>query len=120
MVEWIKSVYNNLNYLFFWLISAVLITLTLFQVHATIIAIAVVVVDNPTLRPVGWNTGSIYGLSRLCWLILGIFWLGWVLFTEEYLREGKQFSLLKQRVIRLLIIIIAIYSTCYLILRLLS
>ena len=115
-----KSVYNTLGYPIFWVISAVLITLTLFQVHATIIAIAVVVVNNPDLRPFGWNTGSVYALSRLFWLILGIVWLGWVMFNESFLREGKQLGLLKQRVIRLLIGIGATYLACYVILLLLS
>lgn len=119
MTKWMKSVYNNLDILLFWLIATVLITLTLFQVHATIIAIAVVVVNNPALRPTGWNTGSIYGLSRLFWLILGIIWLGWVMYIEGFLREGKQLGLLRQRVIRLLIATGAIYLACYLILLLL-
>jgi len=116
MTKWMKSVYNNLGFLILWLISAVLITLTLFQMHGTIIAIAVVIVNNSTLRPVGWNTGSVYTLSRLFWVILGIVWLGSVVFTEEFLREGMQLGLLRQRVIRLLITIVVIYLVCYLIL----
>jgi len=120
MTKWLRSVYSNLGYPIFWVISAVLITLTLFQVHATIIAIAVVVVINPDLRPIGWNTGSVYALSRLFWLILGIIWLGWVMFNESFLREGKQLGILRLRVTRLFITIVVIYLVCYLIMLLLS
>lgn len=119
MTKWMKSVYNNLGFLILWLISAVLITLTLFQMHGTIIAIAVAVVKNPALRPVGWNTLTVYSLSRLLWVILGVVWLGWVVFNEEFLREGKQLGLLRRRVILLFTTIVVIYLVCYLILLLL-
>ena len=79
-MERAQLVLSRIGYLIVWLTSAVLITLSLFQVHATLIAIAVNIINNPSLRPVGWSTGSVYGLSRLLWLILGIIWLGWIFF----------------------------------------
>jgi hypothetical protein len=112
----IKSIINNLSYLFLWLIFAILITLTLFQVHATVVSVALAVVQTPSVRPMGWNTGTIYGLSRLLWLVLGIFWLGWVMFTDEYLREGRNRQLLLKRSSLLLLIAGVIYGACYLIL----
>ena len=117
MSAWIKSVYNNIIYLLFWIILSILITLALFQLHATLIALTLIIIDIPSLRPTGWSITTIYGLSRALWLILGMFWLGWVTFTEGYLRED--IYLLKQRTIRLLIIIGSIYLGSYLILLLL-
>lgn len=103
------------SYLFSWLGTSFLLTLALFQLHATLIVISLAIVDTPSLRPAGWNTGTLYGLSRAFWLILGSFWLAWVTFTEDYLREEH---LLKRRTIRLLIIIGTIYLGSYLILLL--
>lgn len=120
MLERIKSLIDNLSVYALWLALVVLVTITAFQVHTTIIAIALWAVQNPSLRPPGWNTNTIYGLSRLLWLILGILWLGWVMFTEGYLSEGKQLEVLKPRALRLLLIIVVLFTTCYLALYILA
>ncbi len=120
MLERIKSLIENLSPYALWLALVILVTITGFQIHATAIAIALQVVQNPSLSPPGWNTNTIYGLSRLLWLVLGVFWLGWVMFTEGYLSEGKQHDVLRPRVLRLLLIIIVTYTTCFIVLRLLT
>jgi len=120
MIERIRSIFDAISYIIFWLFLGVVVTLTLFQVHATLISVAVVVVDDPSLRPIGWSTGTIYGLSRLLWLILGICWLGWVMYTYEHLRESKQLKILKQRFFRLLIILGAVYLCSYVVLLFLA
>ena len=120
MIERIRSIFDDISYIFFWLILGVVVTLTLFQVHGTLISIAVEVVDNPSLRPIGWASGSIYGLSRLLWLIMGICWLGWVMYTYEHLRESKQLKILTQKFFRLLLILGAVYSCSYLVLLFLA
>ena len=112
----IRSIIDSLSLYFLWVILAVLVTLTLFQVHGTLISIALAAIENPSTRPLGWTTGSVYGFSRLLWLILGIFWLGWVMYTLEYLREGQQYQILKQRVIRCLRILGVIYIVCIILL----
>ncbi len=116
MIERIRSIFDAIGYIIFWLFLGVVVTLTLFQVHATLISVAVVVVDDPSLRPIGWSSGTIYGLSRLLWLILGMCWLGWVMLTYEYLSESKQLKILKQRFLRLLLILGAVYLCSYLVL----
>ena len=119
MIKRMQPVFAQIGYIVFWLGLAILATLTAFQVHGTLIAISHAVIKNPSLRPLGWSTDTLYALSRVFWLILGILWLGWVMFTEGYLREGYQRQLLKQRTIRLTIILAAIYVACLLILFLL-
>ena len=116
MLQRIRSLFINLSYLVFWLILAAFATLVIFQVHATLIAISIAVIRNPVLRPTGWSMDTTYGLSRLFWLILGILWLGWVTFTEDFLREGKDQHILVKRSSLLLLIAGIIYGACYLIL----
>jgi hypothetical protein len=116
MVEKLQPILARFGYAIFWLGLVVLATFTAFQIHGTLIALAIAVIENPSLRPYGWTTNSIYALSRLLWLVLGILWLGWVMFTEGYLREGYQRQLLKQRTIRLIIILAVLYGACLLIL----
>ena len=108
-----SQVFGILRIYGLWVVFAVLTALTAFQVHATLIYISILMVENPSLRPIGWTTGSIYGLSRVLWLVLGIFWLGWVMFSEGYLREGEEQHILKSRALRLFIIIGTIYAVSY-------
>jgi hypothetical protein len=119
MIKQMQPIFAKIGYFVFWLTFAVFATLTAFQIYGTLIAISLAVVDNPSLRPYGWTTNSVYALSRLFWLVLGILWLGWVMFTEGYLREGYQEQLLKHRVIRLAVILAVTYGACLLILLIL-
>jgi hypothetical protein len=109
MLKRIQPVLAPVGYIVFWLVLAVFATLTAFQIYGTLIAISLAVIKNPSLRPLGWSTNTIHALSRVFWLVLGILWLGWVMFTEGYLREGYQRQLLKNRALRLLIILGATY-----------
>jgi hypothetical protein len=119
MLERLKSALSNTSYFVFWIILAALAALVVFQLHATLIAIAIAVIENPGLRPPGWSTDTIYGLSRVFWLILGIFWLGWVMFTEGYLREGVNQKRLLKRSFLVLVFVGVIYGSSYLVLLLL-
>jgi hypothetical protein len=120
MLERLQSALGNISYFVFWIVLAALAAFVAFQIHATLIAIAIAVIENPSLRPSGWSTDTIYGLSRVFWLILGIFWLGWVTFIEGYLREGKNHQLLIKQSTLLLVILGVIYGINYLVLLLLS
>jgi hypothetical protein len=113
MLDWIRSKFDAIWILFFWLILGIAVTLTSFQLHATLISVAILVVDDPSLRPTGWTSGTIYGLSRLLWLILGIGWLGWVMYTFELLRESKPLKILRGRFFSLLLILAGVYFCSY-------
>jgi len=119
MVKRLQSALGNLGYFFFWIVFVILVTFTVFQLHPTLIAISITIIENPALRPVGWSMDTTYGLSRVFWLVLGILWLGWVMFTEGYLREGKNNQQLLKRSFILLLIIGVVYAISYLTLLLL-
>lgn len=120
MTEQIRSPFKNFLYILLWMIFAVLVTLTVFQLHGTIIAIAVYVVNDPALRPIGWNTGKVVLLTRILWLIMGILWLFWVMYTYEYLSEGSQQKKLTKRGFRLLLILGTVYLSSTLMLLFLA
>lgn len=110
MMPRIRSVLEQLSSYFWWVVLAVLVTLTLFQVHGTVIALSLVAVQNPATRLPGWSTDTVYGLSRAMWFILGVFWLGWVMYTLEYLREGQKYHILRERTLRLGLILLVTYA----------
>lgn len=116
MLERMRAVIANLLYILLWIVLAALVALTLFQVHATLISLGIYMVGNPDIRPSGWNTGSIMLLSRLLWLVMGIIWLGTVMFMHEFLSEDRRVKTLGKRVLRLLLILGGIYGASYLIL----
>ncbi len=120
MLERLKSALGNLSYFFFWVALAALTGFVVFQLHATLIAISIAVIESPNLRPSGWSMDTTYGLSRVFWLVLGIIWLGWVTFTEGYLREGKIRQLLIKRTFILLAIVGVVFGINHLIQLLLA
>lgn len=113
MKEETRSRIFKINTFVSWLILAILLTLTIFQWHATLIVIALEVVNTPSLRPPGWSTDTVYILSRVLWLILGTVWLGIETFTFDFIIETKRPQILLQRVVRILIILGAAYSISY-------
>ena len=116
MLERIQTIVANLLYILLWLALAILVTFTLFQVHGTLISLAVYIVNDPSLRPLYWNSGSIVLLSRLLWLVLGLIWLGSVMYMHEYLNEGRRAGGLWKRVLRILLILAGVYGSSYLVL----
>ena len=113
---WVRIIFERIGSYVLWLFLAVLVTLVLFQVHATITSLALAGVENPATRPAGWSTNTIYAFSRMMWLVVGIVWLGWVMYTLDYLREGQKYHLLRKRLVRLMVILGVVYLTCYLVL----
>jgi hypothetical protein len=120
MKDWIRSKFVAASFFLYWIILGVGATLTSFQIHATLITIALVMVGNPSLRPPGWNTDTVYGLSRLLWLVVGMGWLGWVMFTFDDLRETKRAKTQRRRFFGLLFILGVIYLVCYAVLLILA
>ena len=101
-----------------WLLLAVFAALTAFEVYAASIYLGILVVENPVLRPVGWSTTTITSLSRMVVLILGILWLGLIIFSEEFLREGQEQQVLISRVKRLFGLTAGIYLLIFLVFKL--
>ncbi len=120
MANRMQVVFENVGLYALWIVLAALAALTAFQLHATLIYLGILIVENPGLRPTGWTTGTIHALSRMVWLVLGILWLFLVIYSERYLGEAKKRHLLKARTMRLLILLGAIYGVSYLVLVLLS
>lgn len=118
MLERLKSVFSNIGYFVLWLVLATLAGFLVFQIHATLIVVSIDIIQNPSTRLPGWSMETTYGLSRIFWLILGVLWLGWVMFTESYLREGKNRNHLIKRSLLLLLIVGVIYGISYLVLLL--
>jgi hypothetical protein len=120
MLSRLRSAIGNISYFILWAILAGLAAFLVFQIHATLIAISISVIENPNLRPPGWSMDTTYGLSRVFWLILGILWLGWVMFAEGYLREGVKHKRLIKRSLLLLVISGGVYGINMLVLLILK
>ncbi len=120
MLQRVRPILENLGLFGLWVILAAFLVLAAYQVYATLIYVALLAVQNPATRPTGWNTGTIYGLSRFLILVLGSLWLLVVIFLRGYLSDGAMQRQLRSRVLRLLLFIGAIYGVSYGVLFLLS
>ena len=54
-----------LGYLLLWVGLSTLAAFALWQAHVVLLYLAALIIDNPRLRPVGWSTMSLVGVSKL-------------------------------------------------------
>lgn len=120
MLQRVQHILATLGLYGLWGILAAFAALAAYQVYITLLFLGLLAVENPATRPAGWNTATIYGLSRFLVLVLGALWLLLVLFSEDYLREGARQRQLRARVLRLVLFIGAPYGISYGVLFLLS
>lgn len=113
MVQRFRGILEILGYYALWAILAALLVLALYQLHSTLLYIGLKMVENPSTRPAGWNTGTIHGLSRFLFLVLGAVWLVMVSLMERYLDQGREEGRLWINVGRMLLIIGAIFGFSY-------
>lgn len=120
MKERIQSILEDLGIYGLWVALGALAALAAYQLYGALLYVSLRVVDNPDLRPPGWNTSTIHGLSRFLVLVLGICWLLGVSFVIGYLKEAVGRHRLWMRVMWLVLLIGAIYGISYGVLFLLS
>jgi hypothetical protein len=120
MLQRARGILNSLGVYALWATLAAFLALALYQLHVTLVFIGLRLVENPATRPAGWNTATITGLSRFIILVLGALWLVSVSLLEGYLREGSEEGRLRKQVVRMLVIVAAIYGISHAVLLLLS
>ncbi len=79
-----------LGYLAGWGLLTLLAALVAWQAHSTTIYLAAFLIANPTLRPSGWSSSTLVGVSKLSVLGWGSLWLIAVYYMEYHLRESLQ------------------------------
>ena len=119
MTQRLRDIAENLGHYTVWAILAALLVLALYQLHSTLVYVGLEMVENPSTRPAGWNTGTINGLSRFLFLVLGAVWLVSVSLMERYLATCREDGRSWICVGRLLLIIGAVYGLSYVIVLLL-
>lgn len=100
-------------------LMALLWALAAFQLQALFVYLGILIVQTPSLTPTGWNSSTIVGLNKCGILILGMLWLGLVLFTHHHLTEALADQQLLAKAGRMALIIIGIYAFSAIILYLL-
>jgi hypothetical protein len=96
-----------------WIVLGAFAALAAYQAYGTLLYIGLLVVENPALRPPGWNTATIHGLSRFLILILGACWLLAVYYLEGYLKEDAELRHLWRRALWPALLVAALYGLSY-------
>jgi len=76
-----------LGYLLLWVTLSTLAAFALWQAHVALLYLAALIIDNPRLRPTGWSTMSLVGVSKLSILFWGSGWLMFTIYLEQSLRN---------------------------------
>ncbi|MEZ4621321.1 MAG: hypothetical protein R2867_38275 [Caldilineaceae bacterium] len=106
---------KQLGYLLAWLALTLLATVTAWQLHITVLYLAALLIANPTLRPTGWSSETLVGVSKLSILLWGSLWLIFVFYMEFKLRESMQERRLRRQIGWFGGILLALYGLAYLI-----
>jgi len=96
-----------------WLLLSAFTAYTAWQLHLALIYVLTLVIQNPDLRPVGWNTGTVGLWSRLSIFILGGLWLITILFMEQGLSTSLKEKRLMTQIGRYIATIGIICAICY-------
>jgi hypothetical protein len=120
MLRLIRRTLTGVGLFCLWTILSALFALAAYQLYATLIFIGIRAIENPKTRPVGWNTATLSGLSKLLILVLGGVWLFVVSSLERYLRQGQQAHDLRRRAGRLILCTAVVWGASYGLLLLLS
>ena len=114
-----KKVLSTLSFYLFWLFLAALGAVVALQLQITFVYLGLLLVQSP-LRPTGWNTSTISGISRCGYLVFGVLWLALVLYLERYLSTGYDEGRLGFYFLRLALILGGVYLFCVVLLYVLG
>lgn len=78
------------GYLIGWILLVGVATLVAWQAHITTLYVAALLLDHPTLRPPGWSSSTLVGVSKLSVIGWGALWLIATSYLEYQLRESVQ------------------------------
>ena len=84
-----KQVLEWLQLLVAWLLVAGALIFTLLQLKALILYLALLLIENETLRPTGWNTGTIVAVDKCSTLLGVIAWLVVSMFAGNQLQASQ-------------------------------
>ena len=88
---------TTIGVVFFWLLLSVMVVLVAFQVHSLVMIAGTWLIESPTLRPYGWSSTTLAGVSSFAYLVLGGITLGVITFLEQGLsRAATENRLLRQ------------------------
>ncbi len=107
----------QLGYIGGWLALTVLATLAAWQLHITTLYLTTFLIDNPALRPRGWSSETLVGVSKLSVLIWGSLWLMLTFYMEYKLREGLQEGRLIRQFLRYSAVLLTIGGVAYVVIR---
>ncbi|MEZ4736674.1 MAG: hypothetical protein R3E79_57065 [Caldilineaceae bacterium] len=76
------------GYMIGWLLLVGVATVVAWQAHITTLYVAALLLDHPTLRPTGWSSSTLIGISKLSVIGWGALWLIATSYLEYQLRES--------------------------------
>ena len=105
-----RKILHLVGYFAAWGLIAVLLIPTLWQIKTLFLFLALQAINNPSLRPPGWNTETLAAVDKCTtFLVIGA-WLILVMFAEGYVREAIEQGRLLLQTGRAVIIMACLYG----------
>jgi hypothetical protein len=88
---------TTIGIVLFWLVLSAMVVLVAFQVHSLVMIAGAWLIESPALRPYGWSSTTLSGVSSFAYLVLGGITLAIITFWEQGLsRAATENRLLRQ------------------------
>ena len=97
-----------LGYVLVWFLLSALAVVLAFQWHSIIEGAGYLIINTPSLRPYGWSSTTLSGISSMAYLVLGAITLGVLTFIEQSTRHAARDGQLTRLLVRYLAIMLGI------------
>lgn len=87
---------TTIGIVLFWLLLSAMVVLVAFQVHSLVMIGGAWLIESPSLRPYGWSSTTLAGVSSFAYLVLG----GITLAIVTYLEQGLSRAATENRLLR--------------------
>ena len=94
---------------------SVMVVFTALQVHSLVLLAGHQIVNRPSLRPYGWSSATLSGVSSMAYLVLGAISLGMITYLEQALRDAAGERRLRKQTIRSALLLLGIWLVAALI-----
>ena len=97
----------------FWLALSAMVVLVAFQAHSLVMIAGAWVIRSPALRPYGWSSTTLSGVSSFAYLILGGFTLAIITFLEQALSRAATENRLLRQAGKYALVVGSVWIVCF-------
>ena len=90
-----------------------MVALVAFQLYSLVMTAGAWIIESPALRPTGWSSTTLSGISSFAYLVLGGITLGVITFLEQGLSRAATENRLMRQTGKYALVIGSVWVVCF-------